>query len=248
MPYLIQGDLKLTESRAILNYIGNLKHLNGATPQLQAHHDMLLNVLGDFSRTLGFVAINRFDRLSLFDNPTETKTLSSIAYDADFAHLLVSVRAKDMPQVFTRLAAYLGAKHFLLGAAPSPADFVLYEQLVISQAMVADALVAFPTLEAFKQASGVCRRTSTSHCASGVDLQRVETLPPIAAYMRSERYLARPLCVRSSRRAFGSFAAHCRDARTATTRWPVRAVVSRFVGAALSVGSLLFCSAAFGAK
>ena len=101
------------------------------------------------------------------------RTLGSIAYNADFAHLLASVRSKDMPQVFERIAKYLGSKEFLLGATPSPADFVLYEQLVVALAMVPDALASFPTLERFKL--------------------RIEQLPSIAAYMRSDRYLARPM-------------------------------------------------------
>jgi hypothetical protein len=50
---------------------------------------------------------------------------------------------------------------------------VLYEQLVVAQAMVPDALTAFAVIEQFKQ--------------------RVESLPAIAAYLRSDRYLARPI-------------------------------------------------------
>jgi hypothetical protein len=75
LPYLFHGEVKLTESRAILTYIGKLKSLCGDSIAEQAYHDMLLNVLGDFARTLG-----------------------SIAYNSDYAHLLVTVRQSDMPK------------------------------------------------------------------------------------------------------------------------------------------------------
>lgn len=58
---------------------------------------MLLNVLGDFNRTLG-----------------------SIAYNGDYAHLLVSVRAKDMPQVFERVRCVAAAVRVRLRVTTAP--------------------------------------------------------------------------------------------------------------------------------
>lgn len=65
LPYLLQGDFKLTESSAIANYIaviGNKPELLGKTPQDQAVVNEILGVLGDiFTPTVQLCFNEKFD-------------------------------------------------------------------------------------------------------------------------------------------------------------------------------------------
>jgi hypothetical protein len=55
---LIDGDLKLTQSRAILKYLARKKSLVGKGERDEALVDMLLNVAGDFSSSITKIVYN----------------------------------------------------------------------------------------------------------------------------------------------------------------------------------------------
>lgn len=48
LPYLIDGDFKLTQSLSILRYLGRKYGLAGSTPQEAAELDMFVDVLNDW--------------------------------------------------------------------------------------------------------------------------------------------------------------------------------------------------------
>ena len=120
MPYLIDGELRLTQSRAILCHLarkyGADKLTTGTSLDEQAQIDMVLNVCGDFSSNI-------------------TRT----CYSPDFDALLEQFRDETLPTWARRFAAFLGdGKKFLMGDKPCVADFTLWELLDQSKKMVGD--------------------------------------------------------------------------------------------------------------
>lgn len=111
-----------------------------------------------------------------------------LAQTTDFDHILTGACYRDFPAVKqyieTKLASALGEwrlvlsdKQFMTGEAITVADLKIYETLrkvkIFEAHFETAKFLAFPTLQGF--------------------LDRIESHPPIAAYLNSAAYMARPL-------------------------------------------------------
>ncbi|KAL3310487.1 Glutathione S-transferase Mu 4, partial [Cichlidogyrus casuarinus] len=126
LPYYIDGDFKLTESRAIHRYVADKCSLQGSTPEIQAHMDMIIGVLYDLKTLVARVVYNK---------------------DVDWP-------SKGKPQVIEgskhfldELSKYLGEKHFFGGNLPLTADFVAFDFIhafcYIDKSLVPQNLIEF---------------------------------------------------------------------------------------------------------
>ena len=128
LPYWIDNEVSITESRAILAHIAR-KHrpaMLGATDKEKAHVDMLVNTIADFG-----------------------KSITALAYNKDYATLVAAYAADAQARWLKLFAKYLGDKPFLTGAEPCIADFMFWELLDESERMVPTALAELPTLTAY---------------------------------------------------------------------------------------------------
>ena len=110
LPYLFDGDLKLTQSKAILYYLGRKYNLMGKNPNEEAHVMMLCEEAHDFRIQLSGLCYGPKG-----DSAEERK---------NFVETAVTER-------FKKLDDYLG-KHntkFAVGDQPTVADFQLYEYI-----------------------------------------------------------------------------------------------------------------------
>jgi glutathione S-transferase len=137
LPYFIEQDaaggvaLELTQSNAILRYIGRKHGLAGATPAQGAIIDMTIDQLVD--------ARGDMSRSNYSGSPSAA-----------------DVFAKSLPPFLAQFEGVLGRDGYkwIAGADLSIADFVLYELLVKARAFgkeaagIPDALAAYPRLAA----------------------------------------------------------------------------------------------------
>jgi glutathione S-transferase len=110
LPYMFDGDLKMTQSKAILYYLGRKFNLMGKNPNEEAHVMMLCEEAHDFRLQLGGFCYGPKG-----DSAEETK---------NFVETAVAERWKKFDD-------YLG-KHntkFAVGDHPTVADFQLYEYI-----------------------------------------------------------------------------------------------------------------------
>ncbi|CAF1209864.1 unnamed protein product [Adineta steineri] len=110
LPYLFDGDLKMTQSKAILYYIGRKINLMGKTPTEEAHVMMLCEQAHDF----------RLKTYEVFYGPEGTTKERR----KNFADKVISEELKKFDDYF--------GKHktkFAVGDHPTVADFQLYEYI-----------------------------------------------------------------------------------------------------------------------
>jgi glutathione S-transferase len=149
LPYYIDGDVKVTQSNAILRYIGRKHKLMGETEAEAVRLDVIENAAMDF----------RNAAVRLFYNPD---------FDKLKAQYLIDL--KERLELFEK---YLQNKKWFVGDKISIVDFPMYEMLDQHKLLDPTCLDAFPKLQEF--------------------VERFENLPAIKAYMRSDKFMARPL-------------------------------------------------------
>ena len=125
LPYLIDGDFKLTQSNAILRYIARKHGLCGRTERQMAIVDMLENEAMDFR--------NEFVQLVYDPNMASMK--------ADYLH---SVDAR-----IQRFSLYLGDKPWFTGDEITFPDFSLYELFDQHRLFEPTILDKYPNLKNF---------------------------------------------------------------------------------------------------
>ncbi|XP_065661513.1 glutathione S-transferase Mu 5 isoform X2 [Hydra vulgaris] len=128
LPYFVDGDVKLTQSNAIIQYIARKNNMDGNTEKEKYRIDMMVNELVDFR--MGFV---------------------TLCYRTKPEDLDQAVKDYKM-NVQTRLKLFedfLGDFPFLAGDKLTFVDFIFYELLDIHKVFQEDILVSFPKLEAF---------------------------------------------------------------------------------------------------
>nr|XP_039261475.1 glutathione S-transferase 2-like [Styela clava] len=103
LPYIIDGDVKLTESWAIYRYIGKKLNLFPATDKEARDADMLQGVIQD--TRIGF---------------------ARYAYSPDLYQKLEELRKNQVAKISV-MEKYLKGKKYLLGEKLSFLDFALYE-------------------------------------------------------------------------------------------------------------------------
>jgi len=138
LPYFVDGDIKLTQTHAILRYIARKHNLCGTTDIEKARVDMMAEQSMDFR--------NGWVRLC-------------------YCGFVGKDFQKEKP-------AYL-EKPWFAGKSLSFPDFHMYELLDQHKMMDPDCLKNYPNLQAF--------------------VARFEALPEIAAYMKSPKFMAKPI-------------------------------------------------------
>ena len=126
LPYFIDGDFKLTESGAILNYVCEkwAPELLGATPQARGENSRMLFLLKDYF--VGWI-------MMAFQGKTQAEC---------------SAKAKSSIVPFVD---FLASKNFLVGDSVQMVDFVFFELIDTVNALNHDKslFVDHPTLEAY---------------------------------------------------------------------------------------------------
>ena len=124
LPYLIDGDLKLTETHAIMKYLA-LKHgpqLLGGDPATAAKVEMLADVVGEMKMAFTWMCYGSDDREEL-KNTAITKVRS--------------------------VADFLGDKDFLVGSEVCYVDFTVFEMCeLMEMASGGELYNQYPTLKA----------------------------------------------------------------------------------------------------
>ncbi|XP_052035427.1 glutathione S-transferase Mu 7 [Apodemus sylvaticus] len=149
LPYLIDGSRKITQSNAILRYLGRKHNLCGETEEERIRVDILENQLMD----------NRM-------------MLARLCYNADFEKLK-SGYLEQLPGMLRLYSEFLGKRPWFAGDKITFVDFIAYDVLERNQVFEATCLDAFPNLKDF--------------------IKRFEGLKKISDYMKTSRFLPRPL-------------------------------------------------------
>jgi len=127
LPYYIDGDVKLTQSTAILRYVARKHNLLGKTEEERIRADMLLNQIEDYRRN--FVML---------------------CYDPNFEDLKAGY-LKELPNVLKALSDFLGKNKFFAGENVTMVDFLAYEFLHQQVTLKPDSLDEFSNLKEFKE-------------------------------------------------------------------------------------------------
>jgi glutathione S-transferase len=124
LPYLYDGDVRISQSLAIQRYLARKFGLDGKTEQERIRIDLAEQQIHDY-RTQGF-----------------------FVYSDDFDKLVDGIRA-DLPNKLTALSKFLGSHHYFSGGSVSHADFMAYEWLDQQNLFVPSILSQFPNLKEF---------------------------------------------------------------------------------------------------
>ncbi|XP_075469699.1 glutathione S-transferase Mu 4-like isoform X2 [Ascaphus truei] len=154
MPYLLDGDVKLSHSNAILRYIARKHGLCGELEGEKLRVDLLDNQAMDF-------------RLGL----------ANITYNPLF-ETLKGPYLEKLPVTLTRFSRFLGDRAWFAGEKITFADFPMYDVLDQHLLLGPTCLQNFKNLQDF--------------------LTRFQALPPIAAYMKSPRFMNTPINARTA--------------------------------------------------
>lgn len=125
LPYLFDGDVKISQSVTIMRYVGRKFGLDGKTEQEKIRIDLIEQQLIDW-RTQGGMTF----------------------YNPNFETLVVDYK-KGLPDKLTALAKFLGTNEYMSGGGLSYVDFLAYEWLDVNRLLVPDLLASHPTLDAF---------------------------------------------------------------------------------------------------
>ncbi|XP_077983080.1 glutathione S-transferase Y1-like [Glandiceps talaboti] len=150
LPYMIDGDVKLTQSNAILRYIARKANLLGTTETEITRVDLITEQAMDVRM---FMA---------------SKYYTTATWEDSLPELL-----QKTGSMLKEFSVFLGDNPWFAGQNVSFVDFIMYElmdQLCHVDSKVLDNLKNLKDFHA-----------------------RVETLPAIAAYMKSDRFIKRPL-------------------------------------------------------
>ncbi|KAJ8301666.1 hypothetical protein KUTeg_020653 [Tegillarca granosa] len=125
LPYYIDGDIKVTQSNAILRYIGRKHDLLGQTEAEKVNVDMMLDQAMDFRNGL-----------------------VRLAYSRDYEKLKESY-FKDLGKKLEIFETFLGSNDWFAGDKITICDFHIYELLDQHRIMDPTCLENFKKLQAF---------------------------------------------------------------------------------------------------
>ncbi|CAI2731769.1 unnamed protein product [Schistosoma spindalis] len=127
LPYYIDGDVKLTQSMAILRYIADKHNMLGGCPKERAEISMIEGAILDI-------------RLGV----------SKIAYNKEFETLKVGF-LNQLPGMLKMFENRLSRNIYLNGNNVTHLDFMLYDALDVVLYIDSTCLNGFPKLNSFKQ-------------------------------------------------------------------------------------------------
>jgi len=125
LPYYIDGDVKITQSNAILRYLGRKFHLDGETDEEKRRVDLMENQAMDFRN--GFVRV---------------------CYNPNFDNLVTDYK-KNIVKMLKQFDEFLGDRKFFAGEKVTMVDFVMYELLDQHKELDASLLEPYENLLAF---------------------------------------------------------------------------------------------------
>jgi len=125
LPYYLDGDLKLTQSLAIIRHIARKTKLDGQTEEEKLRVELVEQQLVDMN-----MAIVR------------------LCYDPNF-EALKGDYLKNLPTSLELLSTFLGERPFLAGESVTYVDFMAYEYLDKMNAFAPDELAKVPNLKKF---------------------------------------------------------------------------------------------------
>jgi len=125
LPYYIDGDVKLTQSIAILRYLGIKNNLLGSSIEEQNRVNLVEQQITDYNVT--------FVRLS---------------YDPKFETLKVDF-LQELPKSLELLSKFLGTRSYFAGEAITYVDFLAYEYLSKLIFLAPDIYANFDNLKQF---------------------------------------------------------------------------------------------------
>ncbi|XP_063811262.1 glutathione S-transferase Mu 5-like [Pseudophryne corroboree] len=125
LPYLLDGDIKLTQSNAILRYIARKHGLCGDSESEKTNVSLIENQAMDF-------------RMSLV----------CITYNSNFEALRGPYLEK-LPVALTRFSQFLGERHWFAGDKLTFADFLMYDVLDQHKMLEPTCLQKYKNLQDF---------------------------------------------------------------------------------------------------
>lgn len=155
IPYIFDGDVKISQSHAIFKYIARNTELMPATPEEQAIMDMVEFQMEDLKA--GFIRVS-YTPKDRFEGEKGAK----------------AVYLQKLPELLKPFSNLLGEKKWFSGDRLCYGDFFAWEQLYHHHCLSnGTCLDSFPNLKSY--------------------FERFRALPKIAAYEKSENYIARPI-------------------------------------------------------
>ncbi|RWS19491.1 Glutathione S-transferase Mu 1-like protein [Leptotrombidium deliense] len=127
LPYLFDGDVKLTQSMAILRYLARKFKLDGETEEEKIRLDLAEQELCDFRL--------RLVRVAYADRKDYEKVKNEYL--------------KELPAKFELLSKFLGNKMFVIGDKVKYVDFLLYEVLDFHKILKSSCLNEFENLQSY---------------------------------------------------------------------------------------------------
>ncbi|XP_070601216.1 glutathione S-transferase Mu 1-like [Erythrolamprus reginae] len=125
LPYLIDGERKITQSNAILRYVARKHKMCGETEEEIIMMDTLENHLMDF-------------RMSY----------AKLCYNPDFEKLKPGY-LELLPEELKLLSQFLGDRQWFIGRKLTYIDFIAYDTLDVHQMMDPKCMAQFPNLKDF---------------------------------------------------------------------------------------------------
>ncbi|XP_012585561.1 PREDICTED: glutathione S-transferase Mu 2-like [Condylura cristata] len=125
LPYLIDGDRRITQSNAILRYLARKHNLCGETEEEKIRIDILGNQIRDTRMNLAMVC-----------------------YSPDFEKLKPDY-LKGLPETVTQYSQFLGERPWFAGDKVTYVDFLAYDALDRLRVFQPTSLDASPNLKAF---------------------------------------------------------------------------------------------------
>jgi len=147
LPYLIDGDVKLSQTHAIMRYLGRKYDLVGKTEEEKWRIDLAELQIIDLR--------NAWTGLCYSGFATQAETFKA-----------------NLPNQLKAFSQFLGERKFFAGERITYVDFLIYEILFQLKVFSVESFAAFDKLLAY--------------------VARVEALPSIAEYIKSDKYLKWP--------------------------------------------------------
>ena len=122
LPYLYDGDVKISQSVTILRYLGRKYGLESKTEAEKIRVDLIEQQLIDYRGQPGF-------------------------YRPDF-HEVIDEYKKELPAKLAGISKFLGDREYLSGGGLSYVDFLAYEWLDVQRLLVPDILKDHANLQA----------------------------------------------------------------------------------------------------